>query len=105
MPALTTITGSLYDTAGQKRTSGVLRIRPKTFVRNGSDLVSANPVQVVIPPSGNLSFGLVPSGGVPYIVEFDPAPNDTLTPLALKPGYFKNEWLVPSSGPVGIETL
>lgn len=96
-PALTQITGSLYDSRGVKRTSGRLLIQPQTFVINGDHLVSANRVVVAIPSSGDLSFYLVPSNGIPYIVKFDPTPEDTVTPVELKEGYYKDEWLVPGS--------
>jgi hypothetical protein len=105
-PNLVTIVGSLYNPAtGQKRTLGRLIIRPKKFITSGTELVSANAVTVDIPASGDLSFNLVPSGGVPYIVEFDPNPVDTATPLRLKSGYFLNSWLVPNAGPVDISSL
>lgn len=49
--------------------------------------------EISIPPTGDLDFNLaVPEDGITYIVEYDPTPNDTTTPIKLKQGYFKNEW-------------
>lgn len=105
-PALTTITGSIYDAStGQKRTTGRLYFTPQNFIIDGLDLISAQKVYVDIPSSGDLSFGLAPSNGVSYVVEFDPDPSDFVTPLTLKSGYFRNVWTVPSSGPVLITSL
>jgi hypothetical protein len=104
-PALTTITGSIYDArTGLKRTTGRLYIRPQGFIIDGIELVSADSVFVDIPSSGDLNFGLAPSNGVSYVVEFDPDPADP-TPLTLKSGYFRNVWTVPAVGPVSITSL
>ena len=103
---MVTITGSIYDAAtGNKRTAGQLVIQPKTFIADGRNFVTPAVIRVTIPGSGDLSFSLAASNGVPYVVEFDPAPSDTTTPLRLKSGYFRNLWLVPSPGPVGIHQL
>lgn len=104
-PALTTITGSIFDAStGQKRTQGRLYFTPQNFIIDGTELISAAQVFVDIPSSGNLNFGLAPSNGVSYVVEFDPDPSDP-TPLTLKSGYFRNVWTVPSPGPVLITSL
>lgn len=104
-PTLVTVQGSLYDAKGSKITSGRLTFAPSAFIKNGTFLISANPVTIDIPISGDLSFSLSPSYGVPYIVTFDPDPTNTGTPLELKSGYFKKSWVVPSSGPVNISSL
>jgi hypothetical protein len=104
-PTLVSITGSLYTTSGAKITSGRLTIRPSRFMISNGSLISASPVTVDVPGSGNLSFSLAPSGGVSYTVTFDPTPLDTATPVAMKSGYFKRSWVVPASGPVDLASL
>jgi hypothetical protein len=102
----TTITGSLYDaTTGAKYTTGCLHIQPQSFIRDGDDLVAAISVTYDIPGSGNISLALAPSNGVSYIVQFDPTPTETDTPMQLKSGYFRDVWVVPVSGPVNITSL
>jgi hypothetical protein len=106
MPTLTTITGSLYDSrTGTKLTAGTLRITPASFIQNGNDVITPHMVTYSIPVSGDISLQLAPSNGVKYLVEFDPNPADTVTPFRLKPGFFKNTWTVPASGPVNIAAL
>ena len=102
---LITITGSLYHpSTGAKITSGQLLIRPSGVLRNDTKIVTPVTVAIAVPGTGDLSFQLVASSSVPYIVEFDPDPNSSL-PLAMRSGYFKNTWTVPSSGPVNINAL
>ena len=105
--ATVTITGSLYDSqsAGNKITTGRLYIRPQSFIRDGANIIIPKTIMVDVPGSGDLSFGLTPSNGVLYDVEFDPAPSDTATPRKRKYGYWRNTWTVPASGPVNINTL
>jgi hypothetical protein len=95
--------GSIYNPlSGTKWTSGRLNVRPLTFIVSNGNLVSTNTVYVYVPPTGDLSFQLVPGN---YQTEFDPNPSDTATPLKRKSGYFKNQWTVPTTGPVDIATL
>jgi len=105
-PTLITITGSLYHpSTGAKLTSGALIVTPSTIFISNAELVSTASVSIAVPGSGNLSFSLAYNGAASYRVEFDPTPSDTTTPIALKSGYFRNDWLLPSSGPVNIATL
>lgn len=108
MPAtLVTITGSIYNAStGAKWTTGRLYLTPKTFIRNAGDVVIPKTVSYDIPGTGNISLAVAPStDNVVYTVEFDPDPADTSTPFRLKAGYFKNDWTIPSSGPVDLATL
>lgn len=103
---LVTITGSLYDArTGAILTAGKLYIKADDFIINGNDIVVPATVTYTIPVSGIISLSLSPSHGVKYTVEFDPNPADTTQPRAMKSGYFKDRWTVPSSGPVNIASL
>jgi hypothetical protein len=103
---LIVITGSLYSAkTGDKITYGQLRIKPQTFNVLANNIIAPMTILVDVPSSGNLLFYLAPSAGVKYVVEFDPDPNDKITPLKLKSGYFKNMWTIPDTGPVNISTL
>lgn len=102
-PQLTPITGALRDTAGTLITSGTLIITPQSIIINDTDLHSTKPVNIAIPGSGSIYMTLAPGT---YTVEFDPTPADTITPIALKPGYFTDTWVIPRSfAPVELRTL
>lgn len=99
---LVTLIGSIYDaTTGAKRTSGRLYLRPKSFIRNGPNLVAPKTISYDIPGTGDISLPIAPTAGdsVAYVVEYDPNPADTSLPFRLKSGYFRNEWTVPVNYP------
>jgi hypothetical protein len=99
------IAGSIYNAStGAKVTSGALYLTPRSFIQNGGDVIGTATVSYSIPGSGNISLYIAPSNGVIYDVEFDPNPADPL-PLRLRSGYWKDQWIVPGSGPVDIATL
>jgi hypothetical protein len=102
--SLVLLTGSLWHpSTGTKLTTGQLRIRPRTWANNNTELVAPVIMVYAIPGDGDIELSLAPSQS--YVVEFDPTPLDLVTPLAQKSGYFINIWTVPATGPVDISTL
>lgn len=97
MASTVTISGAIFDpSTGTSRKTGVLYIRPESYITQGDGVVAPMEVAVPVPESGQLSFGLVPSyGGVRYVVEYDPDPTSA-KPRRMKPGYFRSRWLVPT---------
>ena len=101
---LTEVTGSIMDQEGNVITYGTLRIKPDDFIIvDGTYLVT--PATYEYSVTGALSIMLAPSSTVRYTVEFDPDPNDTVTPINLKMGYFKNRWLIPAVASINIVDL
>lgn len=102
---LTLVQGLFCDPRGNVITHGTLVIRPTKQVVDGVTLVGTAPVYVVIPDTGLLFFYLFPSHGVPYDVQYDPTPEDTVTPIARKSGYLHDRWHIPATSVVNITEL
>lgn len=97
MPTTVTIAGGVYNQEGWRFLTGCLYITPVTTISHGDVIVL--PVEVAFPvaENGDLGLQLVPSyGGVAYQVEFDPDLTST-KPRRLKPGYFRDFWVVPET--------
>jgi hypothetical protein len=101
--SLTTINGNLYDQEGNVITFGKLTFRPRGFLVVDGQLIGANAIEYTI--TGFITINLAPSNGVLYDVEYDPYPADTETPNNMKPGYFRDVWNIPSTGPVDLADL
>jgi hypothetical protein len=100
---LTEVVGDLYDQEGNTITTGRLYVTPRSWLVASSQLIGRKTVAYDI--SGPISLNLAASNGILYDVEYDPDPNDSVTPINLKPGYFRDVWDIPASATVDIATL
>lgn len=110
MAVTTNIYGYIYDTEGQKITSGRIIVSlSQDFITIDGSKVAPFLVQSDLGTGGLIDFNLCPTSnnvsgsaygqpypkGVLYTFEFDPAPNDNSLPLVNKDGYWRELFDVP----------
>jgi hypothetical protein len=100
---LTEVIGDLYDQQGNNITTGRLYVTPRRWLVASTQLIAKTTISYDI--TGPISLNLAASNGVLYDVEYDPDPNDTVTPINLKTGYFRDIWDIPVAATVDIATL
>jgi hypothetical protein len=100
---LTEITGNLVDQNGNTITTGMLLITPRSPIVVQDQLITTVTVRYTV--TGPLSINLASSGSVRYDVQYDPTPSDTVTPVNLKPGFWKAIWEVPNVTSIDVSAL